>query len=196
MTDNKKGRDKQARDEAKRQQKREMIAELERMDETEPPVSEEALGDLKDALAEVSFPATGAELVGAVGTVPVYEEYVAADLLPETENDHYETPGAVTAQVQRPTVAGAMKAVTEASETVSTIEFGRSQWDAYQKTFRALVGVDGGDDDELVGVMTDWVLEQIETKGKLPGSRGVRRQAGKVCRDSGYEVSNNDWLGV
>lgn len=195
MGDNRSGRDKQAHDQAKRQQKREMIAELERMDETEPSVPEEALGELKDELAEVSFPATGAELVAEVGTVPAYEEYVVADLLPETDADQYETPGAVTAQVQRPTVAGAMKAVTEASDAVSTIELGRSQWDAYRKTFRALVALDG-DDDELVGVMTDWVLDQIETKEKLPGSRGVRRQAAKVCRAEGYEISNNDWLGV
>ncbi|WP_436902455.1 hypothetical protein [Halovenus halobia] len=196
MGDNRSGRDKQAHDEVRRQQKREMIAELERMDETEPPIPERDLHELKDELAEVSFPATGAELVAEIGEVPVYEEYVAADLLPETDNDRYETPGAVTAQVQRPTVAGAMKAVTEASDAASTIEFGRSQWDAYQKTFRALVAIDGDDDDELVTVMTDWVLEQIETKEDLPGSRGVRRKAAKVCRAEGYEVSNNDWLGV
>lgn len=196
MADNKSGRDKQAHDETKRQQKREMIAELERMDETEPPVPEEAPGELKDALAEVSFPATGAELVAEIGEVPVYEEYAAADLLPETDNDRYETPGAVTAQVQRPTVASAMKAVTEASEAVSTVEFDRSQWDAYQKTFRALVAIDGDEDDELVAVVTGWILEQIETKGKLPGSRGVRRQGAKVCRAEGHEISNNDWLGV
>lgn len=195
MADNKSGRDKQAHDEAKRQQKREMVAELERMDETEPAIPEADLHELKDELSELSFPATGAELVAEIGEVPVYEEYVAADLLPETDNDRYETPGAVTAQVQRPTVASAMKAVTEASEAASTVEFGRSQWDAYQKTFRALVAIDG-DDDELVRVVTEWILEQVETKESLPGSRGVRRQAANVCRAEGHEISTNDWLGV
>ncbi len=196
MADNRSGRDKQAHDEAKRQQKREMIAELERMDETEPPVPESDLGELKEELEAVEFPATGAELVAKVGDVPVYEEYVAADLLPKTDNDLYETPGAVTAQVQRPTVAGAMKAITEASETVPKVEFGRSQWDAYQKTLRALVALDADDDDETVTMLTDWVVDQIETKEKLPGSRAVRRQAAKFCRAEGYEISNNDWLGV
>lgn len=196
MADNKNGRDKQALDEAKRQQKREMVAELERMDETEPPVPESDLDELKEELDGVAFPATGAELVAAVGDVPVYEEYVAADLIPETENDRYETPGAVTAQVQRPTVAGAMKAVTEASETVPGIEFGRSQWDAYQKTLRALAAIDADDDDETVTMITEWIVERIEQKETLPGSRDVRRQAAKFCRAEGYEISNNDWLGV
>lgn len=196
MADDKSGRDKQAHDEAKRQQKREMIAQLERMDETEPPVPEEDLGELKAELEGVEFPATGAELVAEVGDVPVYNEYVAADLLPETENDQYETPGAVTAQVQRPTVAGAMKTITEASEGVRGIEFGRSQWDAYQKTLRALAAIDADDDDETVTMITEWIVEQMEQKEKLPGSRAVRRQAAKFCRAEGYEISNNDWLGV
>ncbi|WP_336326630.1 hypothetical protein [Halovenus sp. HT40] len=196
MADNKSGRDKQAHDEAKRQQKREMIAQLERMDETEPPVPESDLGELKEELEDVEFPATGAELVAEVGGVLVYDEYVAADLIPETDNDRYETPGAVTAQVQRPTVASAMKRITEVSEGVRGIEFGRSQWDAYQKTLRALAAIDADDDDETVTMITEWIVEQIEGKEKLPGSRDVRRQAAKFCRAEGYEISDNDWLGV
>ena len=196
MADDKSGRDKQAHDEAKRQLKREMMAELERMDETEPPVPEEDLGELEEELEAVEFPATGAELVAELGDVPVSEEYVAADLIPETENDHYETPGAVTTQLQRPTVAGAMKTITEASEEARGVDFGRSQWDAYQKTLRALAAIDADDDDETVTMITEWIVEQIEGKEKLPGSRAVRRQAAKFCRAEGYEISNNDWLGV
>ncbi|MXR50115.1 hypothetical protein GRX03_00630 [Halovenus sp. WSH3] len=196
MADNKSGRDKQAHDEAKRQQKREMVAELERMDETEPPVPESDLSELKDELEAVSFPATGAELVEAVGDVPVYEEYVAADLLPATDADRYETAGAVTAQVQRPTVAGAMKQITEASETVTSLEFGRSQWDAYQKTMRALTAIDADDDDMAVTVMTEWIVDKITAGETLPGSRAVRRQAATFCREAGYEIRNDEWLGV
>jgi hypothetical protein len=196
MADNKRSRDKQAHDESKRQQRREMITELERMDETEPPVEESDLSDLTEKLGAVAFPATGAELVSEVSEFPVDEEYLAADLIPETENDRYETPGAVTTQLQRPTVASAMKTITEASETVSGIEFGRSQWDAYQKTIRALAALDADDDDETVTMTTEWVVDQIETKTKLPGSRAVRRQAAEFCRAEGYEISNNDWLGV
>jgi len=44
--------------------------------------------------------------------------------------------------------------------------------------------------------MGDWIVEQIREKEKKPGSRAVRREAAKFCRANGYEVRNDEWLGV
>lgn len=196
MADNKNGRDKQARDQENRQRRREMLAELERMDELEPDVEEEELDDLEAELEAVTFPATAATIVDAVGDYQIDETHTAADLLPETETESYETPTEVKMRVQRPTIAGAMKQIVEASAETRGVSFGNSQEEAYEKTLRALRAIDADDDDEGVDYMTKWIVEQIREKGKLPGSRAVRREAAKFCRREGYSISNNDWLGI
>jgi hypothetical protein len=45
-------------------------------------------------------------------------------------------------------------------------------------------------------VIADWIVDQIDERGKLPSSRAVRRQAAKFCRANGYPVSADEWLGV
>jgi len=42
----------------------------------------------------------------------------------------------------------------------------------------------------------DWILAAIREDERLPDSRGVRRRAADYCRDQGYQVGNNEWLGV
>lgn len=199
MADDKRGRDKQARDEDNRQRRRDMVEELERGDETEPPVDASALGELETSLGRVEFPATGAELVSAVGDQEIETPdgtYSVAELLPETDAVIVESPAAVRTRVQRPTIAAAMKRVVEAAESTPNVELGRSQREAYEKSFRALQGIDADDDDAGIGFIREWIVEQLETKGKLPGSRGVRREAAKFCRSEGYTVRNDQWLGV
>jgi hypothetical protein len=199
MADDKSGRDKQAHDEERRQREREIAAELERGDEAEPPVDASALAYFETALEPVSFPATGAEIVSAVGDREIesaVETYTVADLLPDADEETFDSPAAVRTRVQRPTVATAMKRVVEAVARLPNAETSRSQRDAYERTFRALADVDGDDDDEAIDAIADWIVERVADKERVPGSRDVRRQAAKLCRENGYEIRDAEWLGV
>lgn len=199
MGDDKQGRDEQADNADRRQRERDLRTELERHDEAEPPVDDAELDELEADLGEVAFPATGAEILDAVGERRVnagQETYAIADLLPATDVETFEAPEVVRSRVERPTVATAMKRIVEASETIPNVEFSAGQRDAYEKTLRALQAVDTLDDDEGVGTITDWIVAQIDQKGKLPGSRAVRRRGGKISRASGYVIRNDEWLGV
>lgn len=199
MADDKRGREKQARDAENRQDERDIIAALEREDETEPPLDPSALTDFEADLDGLSFPATGAEVVDAVGDHPVESDagtHTVADLVPETDAAVFDDPETVRLRVQRPTVAAAMKRLVEASETLQQENLQGSQRKAYEKTLRELRGIDADDDDEGVQVITDWIVERIHEKEKLPGSRAVRREAAKFCRANGYEVRNDEWLGI
>jgi hypothetical protein len=199
MGDDKSGRDKQAQNANRRQRERAILTELERWDETEPAVDERELGDLESELGELPFPATGAEIVDAVGDREIEEEGVSftlAELVPETDEEEFDAPETVRVRVQRPTIAAAMKRVVEACATVPQVDLGGSQREAYEKTFRALKAIDADDDDEGIQVIADWIVERIHEKEKLPGSRDVRRQAAKFCREQDYQIRNDEWLGV
>jgi hypothetical protein len=199
MADDKQGREDQARTADRRQRQRDVLAELERMDETEPPVPETELDDFERELGALSFPVTGADVVETVGDRPVEStegEYTVADLVPDTDDERFEDPEAVRVRVQRPTVAAAMKRIVEAARSLRTADFGASQREAYERTFRELVAIDAVDDDEGITVIADWIVDRIREKGTLPGSRDVRREAAKYCRKNGYEVSSDEWLGV
>lgn len=176
-----------------------ILEELERGDETEPPVDEEDLDDLTGEFEAVDYPATGAEVVAAAGDREVASEegtYAVADLVPETEAVTFDSPEAVRARIQRPTVAAAVKRIVEAADSVRDAELGASQRRAYERTLRELKAVDADDDDEGIDVVTDWIVERVDEEGKLPGSREVRKRAASFCRDRGYEIRNDEWLGA
>lgn len=199
MADDKSGRDKQARDAERRQREREIGTELERMGETEPPVEARELAVFEGELEAVTFPATGAEVVAAIGDREIESvegSYSIAELVPETDEETFDSPTAVRVQVQRPTVAAAMTRVVEASTALRNGEFGWTQRKAYEKTFRELKAIDGDDDDEGIKAVSDWIVERIRDKGTLPTSRAVRREAAKFCRANGYQVRNDEWLGI
>ncbi|WP_313694440.1 hypothetical protein [Halorarum halobium] len=199
MADDKRGRDKQARDAERRQRERAIAAELERGDETEPPTDESALDEFEAELDSLAFPATGAEVVAAVGDRQVESvggTYAVEELVPDTAEERFDSPAAVRVRVRRPTIAAAMKRVVEASETLPNEELGRSRREAYEKTLRELKAIDADDEDEGISAITDWIVERIRDEEALPGSRAVRRQAAKFCRANGYEVRNDDWIGV
>lgn len=199
MADDKRGREEQARNADRRQRQRDVTAGLERMDETEPPVPESVLDAVEDDLATVSFPATGAEIVAAVGDRTVDSPagtHTVAELVPDTETERFDTPAAVRMRVARPTVAAAMKRVVEASDTLPNAELGTSQHEAYEKTFRALEAIDADDDNEGITVVADWIVDRIREKERIPGSRDVRREAAEFCRANGYTVRDDEWLGV
>jgi hypothetical protein len=195
MADDKSGRDKQAQDAAERRRERDLATELERGDEAEPAI----VAEVESALSEVSFPATGREVVAVVGDRAVETEegpVAAAALVPDSDAETFDAPVEVADRVARPTVAGAMKRVVAACEGNQGAELRGSQRDAYERTFQALREIDALDDDEGIGTVADWVVDHIEETGALPGSRAVRRQAATVARDAGYEVRNDEWLGV
>lgn len=199
MADNKKGRDKQARDAERRQRERDITEELERGDEPEPPVDAAELADLETELESLQFPATGTEVVATVGDREIESTdgtYTLAELIPETDEETFDTPAAVREQAQRPTVAAAMKRILEASGTLPNRDRYGSQREAYEKTLEELKAIDADDEDEGVRVVSDWIVEQIRDKEKLPKSRAVRRRAAKFCRANGYEVRNDEWLGI
>jgi hypothetical protein len=88
-----------------------------------------------------------------------------------------------------------MKRVVEASEALRNTEFNWAQRKAYEKTFEELKAIDA-DDDEGIEAISDWIVERIHDKETLPSSRGVRREAAKFCRANGYQVRNDEWLGI
>lgn len=199
MADDKNGRDKQAHDAERRQREREIIAALERADETEPPIEEDDLADLEPDLETLAYPVTGAEVVAAVGDRVIESpggSHAVAELIPDVDEATFESPASVRVRIQRPAVAAAMKRVLEASATLQNETLEGSQWEAYERTFRELAAIDADDEDEGVAFMTDWIVERIREKGTLPGSRAVRREAAKFCRANGYQVRNDEWLGV
>ncbi|AEN05938.1 hypothetical protein [Halolamina sp.] len=199
MADDKNGREKQADDADKRQRKRDVAAELDRGDEPEPPVDSSALAYFDSELESLEFPVTASEVVAVIGDREIEsdtESYTVEELVPEVESVTFDSPSAVRTRVQRPTVAVAMKRVLEAAETLPNTELRQSQHDAYEKTFLELKAVDADDDDEGILAITDWIVEQISEKESVPGSRAVRRQAAKFCRTNGYEIGNDEWLGI
>lgn len=199
MADDKRGRESQARDEDQRQRERAIASGLERGDEPEPKVEEAVLEDVEAELGSPDYPATGAEVVVAVGHREVPAEdgtYSLADLISESDLEAFESPAAVRVRVQRPTVASAMKRVVEAADAVQHVDLGNSQREAYEKTFRALAAIKADDQDEGIRVAADWIVKQVHEEGDLPGSRDVRRQAAEFCRDRGYAIRNDEWLGV
>jgi hypothetical protein len=199
MADDKRGRDKQAHDAERRQQEREIATELERRDEVEPPVNAEELANFETELEELTFPVTGIEVVTAIGDREIESvegSYSIKELVPETDEETFDSPAAVRVQVQRPTVAAAMKRVVEASKTLQNTDFSWTQRKAYEKTFQELKTIDADDDDEGIQAISDWIVERIRDKETLPTSRAVRREAAKFCRTNGYEVRNDEWLGI
>jgi hypothetical protein len=199
MADDKNSREKQAADADRRQRERDIATELERGDETEPPIDSEALAGFDSELESLEFPATGSEIVAVIGDREIESDdgsYTVEELVPETDAERFDSPSAVRVRIQRPTIAAAMKRVVEASETLPNTDLGESQRDAYERTFRELKAIDADDEDEGVRAIADWIVERIRDKEKLPGSRAVRRQAAKFCRANGYEVRNDEWLGI
>ena len=199
MADDKNGREKQARGADRRQRERDVDAELQRGDEPEPPVDAGELDEFESELEPLEFPATGTEIIATVGDREIDSDdgsYTVEELVPETDEETFDSPEAVRVLVQRPTIAAAMKRVIEASKTLPNTELPWSQRKAYEMTFQELEAIDADDDDEGIQAISDWVVERIRTKEKLPTSRDVRRQAAKFCRANGYQVRNDEWLGV
>lgn len=193
MGDTKDGRDKQARDEENRARMRAMREELERYHETEPP------RELDDALDELDYPARADQVVDAVGD---YEVQTADDAIPvaevveESAREEYDSREDAREKLQRPSVAASLRRLrTVSQETGLESEF-RERQDTYKKTLRSLENVDADDEDEGIAYVTAWLVEEMRERERLPKSRKVRQRATQFCRDNGYEVRDDSWLGA
>jgi len=199
MADKKRHRNKKANDEEKRQRERDIAEELGRTGESEPPIEAAELAYFEKELETLEFPTTGEEIIATVGDHEVEspdETHAVAELVPDTAQEEFESPTAVRTQIQRPTVAAAMKRILEAGGALPNAGVDESQRNAYKKTFQELRDMDADDDDESIKAIADWIVDEIARKGKLPGSRAVRRQAAKLCRENGYRIRNDEWLGI
>lgn len=97
----------------------------------------------------------------------------------------------------RMSIETAIERITEAESSDGMRDDDRDdQYEAYERTFRALQDVTPDDDDEGVVVVTDWIVEQLHSTGDRPSSRAVRQRARKYCQQNGYEIGDNDWLGA
>lgn len=199
MPDDKRGREKQARNADRRQQERAIAADLERMDEPEPPIDETELAFFETALEEMTFPVTGGDVVSSMGHRKLEgaeTAYSVAELLPASESVFFDSPEAVRRQVQRPTVARAMKRVAEAASSRDGVSLSGSRRKDYERAFTELERIDAVDAEEATQVLADWIIEQVRKTGTLPNSAGVKRRAAEYCRDRGYEVGEDEWLAV
>lgn len=199
MPDDKRGREKKARNADRRQRERAIAAELERMDDPEPAIDEGELAFFETALEELDFPATGTEIVSSLGHRQLdagNESYSVSELVPTTETETFEDPRDVRVQVQRPRVARAIKRIVEATDSVPDTTLSGSKRTAYEKTFRKLLEIDAVYEDGGMNVVTDWVISKLQENGTLPGSREIRRRAAEYCRNTGYDIQNDEWLDI
>lgn len=199
MADDRRGRDKKAHDTDRRQRQRELEEALDRMDEPEPPLDVDELLPVDQSLTTVSFPATGTEVIKEAGETAVESttaSYRLKELIPETDSVSFSSELEILQRVQRPTVAETMARITEAAVELPHTTLEGSQRRTYKKTLDELRSLVPDDEDEGVTVVGNWIIEQIETKEKLPASRAVRRRARKFCNANGYPIGNDSWLGV
>jgi hypothetical protein len=194
MGDTKEGREDQAQTELERQQQRAVREELERWHETEPP------RELADALESLSYPVTADEVAEAVGDyeVAVSDDEVipVAEIVERSTVERFDSAEEARERIQKPSVAASLRRLRAASDEVGLGSEYRAKADTFEKTLRALENVDADDDDEGVAAVTAWVVEHLEESGSLPKSRRVRNFAAAFCRERGYEVRDDDWLGA
>lgn len=94
------------------------------------------------------------------------------------------------------TVESAMRRIVAADDSLTETEDREQQHEMYRKTLRALEDVEADDDDEGIAVVSAWIVERIETTGKRPSSKAVRRRAREFCQSNGYDVPDDSWLGT
>ncbi|WP_049929030.1 DUF5789 family protein [Halopiger goleimassiliensis] len=105
MADTKKGRDKQADDEERRQRERELQEAIDRTDEAEPERDDtgEELGGLDEALETHEYPTTTEELVTAYGDREVETQggwESIDDVLAPIDDETYDSADEVRNRIQ------------------------------------------------------------------------------------------------
>jgi hypothetical protein len=93
-------------------------------------------------------------------------------------------------------VESAMRRIVSVDNSITETDDREQQHDMYRKTLRALEDVEADDNDEGITVVRDWIIEQIESTGERPSSKAVRERAREYCRNNGYELPDDSWLGT
>lgn len=93
-------------------------------------------------------------------------------------------------------VDSAMSRIRATDSSRMTAEDREQQHEMYRKTLEALEDVTPEDEDEGLTVVTDWLVEQLEETGERPSSKAVRRRAREYCRNNGYAIPDDSWLGT
>jgi hypothetical protein len=91
-------------------------------------------------------------------------------------------------------VRSALERIADADDSLTDRDDVERQYEMYRKTLEALEDVDA-DDDEGIAVVTDWIVDRIETTGTRPSSKAVRQRATEFCRNNDYPISDDSWLG-
>lgn len=92
-------------------------------------------------------------------------------------------------------VKSALHSIAEVDDSVTEKDDLEQQYEMYRKTFEALEDVDADDENEGITVVTEWIIDQIETTGQRPSSKAVRQRATQFCRHNGYDIPDDSWLG-
>ncbi len=196
MSSHRNARDKKAHDDDNRQRRREITTELQRRED--PPLHEEALAMLSQEVDDEEYPLTGAELLEAASEAELetdVDKLGLEEVVPDSHSLRFQSTQDLYLKLGRPTVASSIRRVVEAADA-GDLEFGNGQLDTYRKSFVALQEIKEDDGDEGVEEIADWIVDRVEDGRGLPGSRAVRREAANNCREKGYTVSIDDWLGV
>jgi len=194
MGDTREGREDQAQEELERQQRRAVQEELDRWHETEPP------RELEDALESLSYPVTAEAVAEAVGdhevTVGDGEAIPVAEIVERSTVEGFDSPEAARERIRKPSVAASLRRLRAVCDDAGLGSEYRAKEETFEKTLRALEDVDADDDDEGVAAVTAWVVEHLAETGSLPKSRRVRNYAAEFCRENGYVVRDDGWLGA
>ena len=206
MADTKDGREEQAHHAERRQRQRELAEALARGDEPNPEPEFEAvdtddLAAVESELDALSYPATGAAVVERVGDRELAapdDTYTVGELISDSGRVRFDSPGTIRARLARPTVAAALRRITQAVGTVEALSDREidERLAAYERTFRELVAVAPDDYEDAIQVVTEWILDVVRGDERLPSSRAVRRRGAVYCRANGYDIGDDDWLSV
>jgi uncharacterized membrane protein YccC len=206
MPDTRDGREEQAHHAERRQRQRELAEALARGDEPEPDPDLEAvdtddLAAVESDLDALSFPASGEAVVERVGDrelTTTERTYTVGDLISDSGRVRFESPQSIRTRLARPTVAAALRRITQAVGTVEALSDREidERLVAYERTFRELVAVAPENYEDAIQVVTEWVLDVVRGDERVPSSRAVRRRAAVYCRANGYEFGEDSWLSV
>jgi hypothetical protein len=193
MGDTKQSRDKQAHDEDDRARQRAVEEELARFHETEPP------RDLEDALEDLEYPVAAEDLATAVETFSIEapEDVIpAAEVVEHSGTHEYDSAAAARQTFKRPAVAASLRRLRDVSRSAGLKDGFLEREDVYRTTLRALEDVDADDDDEGVAAVTAWIVAEMQDEQRLPSSRKTRQRGAAFCRERGYEIRDDSWLGA
>lgn len=84
-------------------------------------------------------------------------------------------------------------AVLDLADREQARETAGSRRDAYERGLAEVRSIAG---KPQARALAEWIQGEIREREAFPSAREVRKQGARICRESGHEVSTNDWLGA